>query len=202
MRRKRKRISKRYGWRISPSSSDRKEGPGVFSGGCGNGILHAELLCRTHNDEATLQESLRILKETRPDPSMFARFWWHGVCAEIHGRLGNKQEAIQQMRISLDNSSPEDFGVRHYCEDRLSRLHQEAEQFEEAENVLRKALDDNKERLGDDHVITGYARTDLAELLVELKKCTEAEELLQQARPVSYPRRMFHQARNSESSDC
>jgi hypothetical protein len=46
---------------------------------------------------------------------------------------------------------------------------------------LRSALAGRKEQFGDRNVVTTYARADLTEFLVEVKKYAEAEELLQQA---------------------
>jgi hypothetical protein len=65
--------------------------------------------------------------------------------------------------------------------DFLTRLLRECGRLEEAESVLRAVLVDRQQKLGDDHVITNYSRADLAEVLVDLKKHSEAEELLQQA---------------------
>jgi tetratricopeptide (TPR) repeat protein len=146
-------------------------------------LAYADAVSMTKTDEASLQEAVQVLNEIEKDANTnrFTRNWWNVVFAETLDKLAQEEEAIRHSRIALENEEPDNLSGEQGTRSQLVRLLSDVGKYQEAEDVLRKAIVDYTERLGDDHVITDYARADLAELLVELKNYTEAEELLQRS---------------------
>lgn len=103
------------------------------------------------------------------------------VSSKVLERQGQRDEAIQHVRISLRNANPS--GVRYLksTRDHLIHVLAAAARLDEAEFELRTAVDEVKRYFGDDHVLTQYARADLAEFLMGVNKHDEAETLLQEA---------------------
>jgi tetratricopeptide (TPR) repeat protein len=77
-------------------------------------IACADVISRSTTDAAALQDALQVLKEVEGDAGheRFCRSWWHGVAAEIHGRLGQRQEAVRLCRIAWENTPQDDVGTQ------------------------------------------------------------------------------------------
>ena len=169
-------------------------------------LAYADLVSRTNDDDASLQDALRVLTAVESQITRFLdndwiRGWWHGVMAALQDKLGQKDEALRHARVSLAKAS-RDLAIPVLVQDELVQLLVAQGQSDDAESVLRNTLNDRRRRLGDDHVITHYACADLAELLIQLKKYAEAESLLQQAQAGLLRKCAFRKVRSNALSDC
>jgi len=159
-----------------------KDGKAVWWG-LADSVFVAELVSMTEDGEASLKETLKTLRVLQHEVkgSDFISDWWYSACSRGHKKLREREAALEHARLWVKSSANGELYLQQRAVDFLACLLREGGQSQEAESVLRTALADMKGKFGDNHVITHYARADLAELLVELKKYAEAETLLQQA---------------------
>jgi tetratricopeptide (TPR) repeat protein len=143
----------------------------------------ADTISMSTRDEATLQRAMKRLTEVEMaiKADKFLTSWWHGVFAEIQHRLAQDEDAIRHSQLMSENVTSENPEDLYGPQKQLVRLLSQAGRYDQAEEVLRTAAAKYEERLGDDHVVTNYARVDLAEFLIPIKKYAEAEALLQNA---------------------
>ena len=69
-----------------------------------------------------------------------------------------------------------------FVQTRFLRLLRDANRLAEAEDILRQAVAEKSQKLGDEHIITHFARLDLAELLMTRENYAEASALAERAR--------------------
>ena len=147
---------------------------------------YADALSLSSLDETSLKNAMQVLgdveNEVRSNNVMTC--WWHAVFAQLADRLNRKDEAVEHTRYVVEHTPAGDLASEHYGRSQLVRLLCDAGRHGEAEEVLQKAIMDYVERLGDDHVVTDYVRTDLAELLIEIKNYARAEVLLERVQSV------------------
>jgi hypothetical protein len=146
--------------------------------------FYPALVARAKNDEASLRHAMHVLKDnemqakTDQGDSMGG---WYLSYARIQMKLGQSKEAIKTARLALAKRNFYALNIQYFLESFVVGLLRDGSQFKEAEGVLRDSMADRQKTYGDDHVLTHYARADLAEFLIEVKKYAEAKGLLQTA---------------------
>jgi serine/threonine protein kinase len=148
-------------------------------------LIIAEMVLRTDSDPAKHRDAVRMLAdveaEVMVDPNSWFQCWHHSVRSEGYKRLGDKKEALRHASLALEKGSAITPIPRSCVQDNLVGLLLAEGKNAEAEKVVRDALANSKSKYGVDGIATHYARSDLADVLTDLKKFQEAEELLQQA---------------------